>query len=115
MLSNIPIKDEIIIASGKFGSFFNNWWNANTNYNNKLIIVNGGLRVGNKIDLSYIKDYIKNKKFIFIDDSFYSGKTRNTIKNELEKYNANLNKTYVIYDGSKARDDNVCSLYRYYD
>ena len=101
LLLSIPIEDEIIIVSGKFGNY--------------LILVSGGLRVGNKIDLSYIKNYIENKNFIFIDDSFYSGRTRDVIKNELIKYKSNLIKTYVIYDGGKIRDSNVCSLYRYYD
>ena len=44
-----------------------------------------------------------------------NGGLRDVIKNELEKYGARLAKTFVIYDGSREKDDTVHSLYRYYD
>jgi len=32
-----------------------------------------------------------------------------------QEYNASIIHTYVVYDGSKEKDINVSSLYRYYD
>jgi len=100
-----------IIVSGKFGVFFTNLFHSHPN----IILVNGSLRKNNKInDLEYLSNKIKDKNYIFIDDSFYSGKTRNSIKKEIERLDGNLINTYVVYDGSKEKDDTVISLYRYY-
>lgn len=98
-----------IIASGKFGRFFRNYFKLPD------IVVNGDLRKGKTIDdLSYMKEMIKDQDFIFIDDSFYSGKTRMAINNELSKYNGKIIQTFVVYDGSIEKDDTVQSLYRYH-
>jgi hypothetical protein len=109
------IDNENIIVSGKFGIFFNNYIKSFcSNYN--VIVVKGGLRVGKEIDnLSYLKEQICDKEFLFIDDSFYSGITRNVIKTELERLGGKLTKTLVVYDGNKKKDHTVKSLYRYYD
>lgn len=110
-LANEHCKDRHgIIVSGKFGRYFTNL----IDMKNQLLVVNGGLRSGNPIDdISYLK--LEGMKFIFLDDSFYSGKTRDVIKNELEKNGAKLVKTFVVYDGSKEKDESVYGLYRYYD
>jgi len=101
-----------IIVSGKFGVFFKNLFSSHPN----IIVVSGGLRKNIKIkDLTYLEYKIKTEDYIFIDDSFYSGKTRNAIKNEIERLGGKLINTYVIYDGSIERDISVSSLYRYYD
>lgn len=103
-----------IVVSGKFGVAFSNYYNNCFCVTKELIIVEGGLRKGNKInDLSYLDMVCKN--YIFIDDSFYSGRTRNVIKDEIERNGGSLIKTYVVYDGSKTKDSDVKSLYRYYD
>lgn len=77
-----------------------------------LFVLPGGLRKGillkNTIN-------IQNNKFIFFDDSYYSGKTLQTIINHLKKYNATIEVSYVVYDGSKHNIHNTHSLYRYYD
>lgn len=104
-----------IVVSGKFGRMFANYY-MNDLYTDdaKIIMVNGGLRKDEPIDdLSHLN--IKGKKFIFVDDSFYSGKTRNVIKAEIERLGGKLIQTYVVYDGSKEKDKTVRSLYRYYD
>lgn len=109
--SGLPSKDMNIIVSGEFGRLFSN------NYQKKfntLLVVKGGLRKNIQIDDLSFTD-IKNKEFIFFDDSFYSGKTRNAIENELVKNGAALQCSAVAYDGSKNKDCKVHSLYRYYD
>jgi hypothetical protein len=99
-----------IIASGNFGMVFNNVVACK-----RCLLVPGSLRKGRLLDLSYLGNYIENMSFTFIDDSFYSGKTRDVIKAEVERLGGKLIHTYAIYDGSKEKDPNVSSLYRYYD
>lgn len=114
LMNLIPfIKDKNIIVSGNFGRFFVSYLNLIGLKVKTLICVQGGLRLGNEV-IFYDIDMVKNKDFIFIDDSFYSGKTRNAIEKELNKYNSKINMTYVAYDGSINFDKKVISLYRYY-
>ena len=49
---------------------------------------------------------ISNKKFIFIDDSYFSGTTEKVIEKYLNKFNSTIEKTYVIYDGNINKDRN---------
>lgn len=55
------------------------------------------------------------KNWIFIDDSYYLGRTRAGISVALKKVrpDASIYETYVIYDGSMGRADKVKSMYRY--
>lgn len=118
LLDLIPAKHRNIIVSGKFGRFFSNWYNSEIDYGvtlDKIIAVEGGLRKGIKLNLDYMSNFIRGKEFIFIDDSFYSGKTRDAVKSEIERHSGKLANTYVVYDGSKEKDGTVHSLYRYYD
>lgn len=79
-----------------------------------MICVRGGLRSGNLVDdISYLP--LEGKRVVFLDDSYYLGRTRNVIKEELERNGAKLLKTIVAYDGSKVKDKDVVSLFRYYD
>lgn len=57
----------------------------------------------------------QDKEFIFVDDSFYSGKTLNQVKTFIESARGKVVATYVFYDGSKEKRKDVHSLYRYYD
>ena len=79
-------------------------------------LVPGGLRHDpSKINLEPFSDKIKGKKFIFIDDSYFSGKTVVVVKEEIERLGGIFVGTLVAYDGSKTKEENVWSLYRYYD
>lgn len=86
-----------------------------------LMIVNGGLRKGNEItggimsNLEVIPGDLDGMPIIFIDDSFYSGKTHNKIETFLRSRESMIYRTYVFYDGSKEKHDDVVSLYRYYN
>lgn len=122
MLTNILIaydKDmfDAIVMSGKFGVFFNNYFDFSIRdvIDCDRVVVRGGLRHEFMDgELEYLKDVIAGKRFIFVDDSFFSGHTRNSIKKEIERLGGSLSQTYVAYDGSKERDSTVRSLYRYY-
>lgn len=97
-----------IVVSGGFGRFFTN------SVQGSIIVVNGGLRTGEPVDdLSYLE--IAGRELIFVDDSFYSGRTRDIIRDEIKRNGGELIRTFVVYDGSKNKDETVESLYRYYD
>lgn len=100
----------ICVVSGKFGLYFSQLMTDSI-----CITVNGGLRKGEKIiSLEPFKNDIKDKDFVFFDDSFYKGRTRNAVKNEIEKWGGKLIATYVCYDGSHIKDETVHSFYRYH-
>lgn len=79
-------------------------------------LVAGGLRFDpTKINLEPFAERIKGHTFIFIDDSYFSGRTALVVKEEIERLGGEWFGCYVAYDGSKSRDEKVYSLYRYYD
>ena len=83
----------------------------------QVIIVNGGIRSGNPVELPINNlSQLYSKKIILLDDSYYSGKTCREIEKKLQKldYTITFNDIYVIYDGSKEKSDKVKSMFRYY-
>lgn len=96
------------ISSGEFGLCLHNY---------KLpvdIIVQGGLRKGNEIlDLSSF--ITPGDKYVFLDDSYYSGATAEIVKQEVERNQGEFLGCLVVYDGSKEPVHQVASLYKYYD
>ena len=80
------------------------------------LLVPGGLRFDpTKINLEPFADRIKGQQFIFVDDSYFSGKTATVVKEEIERLGGTWLGSFVAYDGSKSKEENVFSLYRYYD
>ena len=82
-----------------------------------IVYVNGSLRKGLPIQYSNWKlDSYKNQPLIFVDDSYYSGKTLRIVRTYIEEVlGGYLQDSYVFYDGSEDNLDDVVSLYRYYD
>lgn len=79
-------------------------------------LVPGGLRHDpSKINLAPFVDKIKGQKFVFVDDSYFSGRTAYVVQEEIEKLGGIFIGSVVAYDGAKHRDYMVDSLYRYYD
>lgn len=106
--ANFP--NTFTIASGEIGLAMHNY-GVDIDF-----LVPGGLRFDpTKINLTPFKSKICGRDFLFIDDSFFSGKTLAVIQEELDKLGGNLIGAYVAYDGSKEKNENVWSLYRYYD
>jgi hypothetical protein len=101
------------VSTGRFGMFLNNAFGVG------LLLVTGGLRTTAPMDdLWYVRRKPEgglSQDFILLDDSFYSGRTRGLIREELERQGGHLVHTYVIYDGGRERDPEVTALYRYYD
>ena len=119
MITDKVLNNEVfdfIIVSGNFGNVFKKFIDTNLKeLTKKVIVVNGGLRTGKKI-VSFWEEYdISMKKIVFIDDSFYLGRTRDKIEEMITKHQGTLINTYVFYDGSKEKEENVHSFYRYYD
>lgn len=79
-------------------------------------LVPGGLRHDpSKINLAPFAGQIKGQHFVFIDDSYFSGKTAMVVKEEVERLGGIFVGSMVAYDGAKEKDPTVDSLYRYYD
>lgn len=79
-----------------------------------LIYVPGGLRKkGTSLDLKW---HVKpGDRVIFMDDSYFMGRTEAVIRNAVEAQGGEFVGTYVFYDGCHEKRDNVHSIYRYYD
>lgn len=98
------------IASGEIGLSMHNL-GVMVDY-----LVPGGLRFDpTKISLEPFADRIKGEPFVFVDDSYFSGKTAMVVKEEIERLGGVWLGSVVAYDGSKVKDPTVQSLYRYYD
>lgn len=102
--------DPLTIASGEIGL-------AMHNLDVRIdLLVPGGLRFApEKINLEPFKKKIEGRAILFIDDSYFSGKTAMVIKEEIERLGGKWLGTLVAYDGSKVKEEKVFSLYRYYD
>ena len=116
ILSNLIAKAQELapaaytIASGEIGLAMHNM-GVHIDF-----LVPGGLRHDpSKINPEPFVDQIDGKHFIFIDDSYFSGKTVAVIEEEIERLGGNFLGTLVVYDGARQKENNVWSLYRYYD
>ena len=102
--------EAMTIASGEIGLSMHNLGVAID------FIVPGGLRFDpDKINLAPFKSRIEGYEFVFIDDSYFSGKTALVVKEEIEKLGGTFLGSFVAYDGCREKDPTVHSLYRYYD
>jgi len=109
-LLSIAPKDKTVIVSGHFGQYV-----ANSNIISNLFVLPGNIRHTPEFSLEHCADFIKHKDFIFLDDSYYSGRTQNIIRREIEKYKGNFIHTFAIYDGGMYKDKMVTSLFRYHE
>ena len=117
-LIDVPLKDVNLIVSGAFGRALVNLCSEMGVSFKRLVIVNGDLRRPNSQidDLSYL-DEMEGEKFMYLDDSYYSGKTLRHVDFALRNVGAELTVALFIYDGSVVTPSGVLydSLFRYYD
>ena len=99
------------VMSGEIGSVY---FKLCSHDDIHLLLLPGGLRHGKELPHDDERIY-KEMEFVFVDDSYYSGKTLNTVKKYIESTGAKIIANYVFYDGSRENKDNVKSIYRYYD
>lgn len=103
-----------VILSGNFGNAIFSAYGLDLYQNfSDVILVSGGLRKG-EVPVIF-KEKLGATDYIFLDDSFYSGTTRNSIASVLGSLNGRIVQTFVIYDGAKVRQKDVLSMFRYFD
>jgi len=112
----IPPNTIGIILSGKFAELFLKSKESKDLFDVVSIMV--GVEDKNNLDLStnpFLTNNTVPKNWIFIDDSYYAGSIRDRIKDALHEVGLKLVHTYVIFDGSLFSDENISSLYNYYE
>lgn len=113
-------KEFDIVVSGSFGKWLYKLIDdKKIKFDGNVVLMNGGLQSGrdnNEVELIK-KRYsgIKNKKFIFVDDSYFTGQTLNKIKKFFkDKLESTIDKAFVFYTHKKSPSD-VYSMYCYSD
>lgn len=107
-----------VVISGEIGRiYYQLKQNGRLKQDIMLCILPGGLRFEHQEDFSpeYCEIEAEGKDFIFIDDSYYSGKTARVVQKWMKDHGGKVVKSYVFYDGSYEKRDDVVSLYRYWD
>ena len=80
-----------------------------------VVVFNGKMTTYDMGVYKYFPEFnLSNKKFVYVDDSYFSGKTAEKINNYLSLRKSRISTIEVIYDGSKDRKNNVKSFFRYY-
>lgn len=109
--------NEWLATSGEFGDRLYNLWKNGTIKCKGIIVFNGKMCTKRKgVTCWYPVDIdVDNKRFIFVDDSLFSGSTAKKIDDYLSEYhNSSIKSVSVVYDGSPNKTPMVKSLYRYY-
>lgn len=107
-----------VVISGEIGRiYYQLKQNGRLKQDIRLCILPGGLRFEYQEDFNpeYCESDVEGKNFIFLDDSYYSGKTAKAVQKWTKDHGGSVVKSYVFYDGSYEKSDNVVSLYRYWD
>lgn len=107
----IETKCQNFVMSGEIGKCYAKLYSPK---DINLFLLPGGLRHEDNIPF-YIGRAFEGMSYVFVDDSYYSGRTLQAVKKYMESTGANLIASYVFYDGSKHNVDGVKSIYRYYD
>lgn len=113
--SNIEPKTKTLVLTGQFGvALMNLCVERLQKLFSDIILVNGGIRTG--AEPIIFREKIINPHCVMLDDSFYSGTTRNNIEKALKAIHsgASIDTTFVVYDGSKAVRHDVKSMFRYH-
>ena len=113
--SNVEPKTRTLVLTGQFGvALMNLYMERLQKMFSDIILVNGGIRTG--AEPIIFREKIANPHCVMLDDSFYSGTTRDKIEQALKVIHsgASIDTTYVVYDGSKKICHNVKSMFRYH-
>lgn len=105
-----------IVVTGRFGHFLlSNFGKELLKFFGDVVVVNGGIREGAEPEI--LKDSLPMSRYIFLDDSYYSGVTQDKIQQALKSLQPTFEfmETYVVYDGSKGDHYRIHSMYRYYE
>lgn len=106
------LKNSDVIMSGGFGYHVQALHQKGLIPLKSLVVVNGSLRNG---EVTKVNGWVESHvDYVFVDDSFYKGRTRDKVEEYVKSFNSSLKQTTVVYDGSHEKDDTVFSLYRYH-
>jgi len=111
-----------IIMSGDFGLWvYDIIEKGIIKFKNNVVVVSGKIRnvkedEGNKLEVLRKRfPDIFYKSFIFLDDSFVSGGTKDKIEQFLKKFNSRIYRTFAFYTHYKEDPTDVFSVYCYSD
>ena len=107
----IETKTTNFVMSGEIGKCYADLFSTG---DINLFLLPGGLRHDKEVPYD-IGRIFEGMDFVFLDDSYYSGKTLRAVKDYMATTGANILASYVFYDGSKHNTDGVRSIYRYYN
>lgn len=105
-----------IASSGEFGDNLYRLWKEGKFKCRGVVVFNGKMQT-NKVGVRgwYPDDFeISGKKYLYVDDSYFSGSTVKKINDFLNQHNSTIKSVSVIYDGSKEKKSYVNSYFRYY-
>lgn len=110
-------KNDWVVSSGGFGDILYNLYKDGKFSCKGLVIFNGKMLTNNLgVESWYPKNFdLENKKFVYLDDSYFSGGTVRKVTDFLKTKNSSVYEVSVVYDGSEVKLDNVHSFYRYWD
>jgi len=112
------VGSQVIILSGEFGfNMLDYIMKQKRHYS--YIYLSGSPRRNKDVEI-YAMNYYggkrDNKKAIFLDDTYFSGRTFYYMKGFIEgKFNLKLDMAVVGYDGHSHKLNHLQSLYRYFD
>lgn len=111
-----------IVMSGNFGLWvYKLIEEGRIEFDGGVLVVSGQIRKVKEDEnnpITILKqrnlDKLHFKNFVFVDDSYYSGGTRDKINDFLKKYYSSITDTYVFYTHNKVNTkENVHSFYCY--
>lgn len=111
------LDQKYLVCSGGFGDNLFDLWERGIIKCEGVLVFNGKIATKKRgINYYYPEDFdVDKKEFVFVDDSYFSGKTlREVEKYLLEEHQSLISEVRVGYDGSREKDPRVKSLYRYY-
>jgi hypothetical protein len=109
--------NEYICASGEFGDKIYKLWKDGKFKCKGVLVFNGKMRTSQIGIKSYYPSnfLIKDKKFVYVDDSYFTGSTANKINRYLIENGSKIKSVSVVYDGCKKKRRGVNSFFRYYN
>lgn len=107
-------EQKVLVVSGKFGAIFANHVDNYGGFD--IVVVEGGLRSNEFTGFGSYEYDIFDSAIVFIDDSYYLGRTEEKICTAIDEAGGHHIHTVVAYDGSiSKKKKNLTSLYRYHE
>jgi hypoxanthine-guanine phosphoribosyltransferase len=109
-------ENDYVVSSGEFGDIIYKLWKDGKFKCRGVVIFNGKMRTQNIGVFNWYPNNFKldNKKFIYVDDSIFTGSTSRKIDDFLRQRGSKIKEIYVIYDGSKGKSNKIKSFFKYY-